>query len=57
MGVWMTKEIMWSQLEIPSMQAGIEIENRNQILLSQTADHPETMRAFLEKRPPSFRFA
>ena len=57
MGVWMTKEVMWSQLEIPSMQAGIDIENRNQILLSQTADHPEAMRAFLEKRPPSFRFA
>lgn len=57
MGVWMTKEVMWSQLEIPSMQAGIDIENRNQIMLSQTADHPEAMKAFLEKRPPSFRFA
>ena len=56
MGVWMTKEVMWSQLEIPSMQAGIDIENRNQIMLSQTADHPEAMRAFLEKRPPAFRF-
>jgi enoyl-CoA hydratase len=57
MGVWMTKEVMWSQLEIPSMQAGIDLENRTQILCSQTADHPEAMKAFLEKRPPSFRFA
>jgi enoyl-CoA hydratase len=56
MGVWMTKEVMWSQLEIPSMQAGIDMENRNQIMLSQTADFPEAMKAFLEKRPPSFRF-
>src|SRR5690606_22081811 len=24
-GVWMTKEVMWSQLEIPSLQAGIDL--------------------------------
>ena len=56
MGVWMTKEVMWSQLEIPSLQAGIDLENRTQILLSHTADHTEAMRAFLEKRPPSYTF-
>lgn len=56
MGVWMTKEVMWSQLEIPSLQAGIDLENRTQILLSHTADHTEAMRAFLEKRPPSYGF-
>ena len=56
MGVWMTKEVMWSQLETPSLQAGIDLENRTQIMLSQTADHPEAMRAFLEKRPPNFTF-
>jgi enoyl-CoA hydratase len=55
-GVWMTKEVMWSQLEIGSMQAGIDLENRTQIMSSQTLDHPEAMRAFLEKRPPEFRF-
>jgi len=37
-GVWMTKEAMWSNLEIPSMRAGIDLENRNQIMASQTAD-------------------
>ncbi len=56
MGVWMTKEVMWSQLEIPSMQAGIDLENRTQIMLSQTEDHREAMRAFLEKRTPNFGF-
>jgi len=55
-GVWFTKEVMWSNLEIPSLQAGIDIENRNQILASQTEDSREAMVAFLEKRDPSFRY-
>ena len=31
MGVWMTKEVAWSQLEVGSLQAGIDLENRTQI--------------------------
>lgn len=53
MGVAMTKEGMWTALEVP-MQAAIDIENRQQIMLSQTADHREAMMAFLERRPPNF---
>ena len=53
-GVRMTKEVAWSQLEIGSLQAGIDLENRTQILSSMTADMQEAMRAFLEKRPPQF---
>jgi enoyl-CoA hydratase len=56
MGVWMTKEVMWSQLEIGSLHAGIDIENRNQILTSFGADMREAWTAFLEKRPPSYEF-
>lgn len=55
-GVWFTKEVMWSNLETPSLQAGIDIENRNQILASQTEDMREAMSAFLEKRDPSYRY-
>ena len=54
-GVWMTKEVMWSNLEVPSLQAGIDLENRTQILALQTEDHREAITAFLEKRPPQFR--
>jgi len=54
-GVWMTKEVMWSQLEIPSLQAGIDLENRTQILSSFTEDSTEAIQAFLGKRPPEFR--
>lgn len=53
-GVHMTKEVMWSQLEIGSMAAGIDLENRTQLLASTTGDMVEAMQAFLEKRPPNF---
>ncbi len=53
-GVRMTKEVAWSQLEVGSLQAGIDLENRTQVLSSFTADMQEAMTAFLEKRPPSF---
>jgi enoyl-CoA hydratase len=45
-GVWMTKEVMWSQLDL---------ENRTQILTTFSEDMQEAMAAFLEKRPPVFR--
>ena len=51
-GVRMTKEVMWSQLEVGSLQAGIDLENRTQILSSMTGDMQEATAAFLEKRPP-----
>ena len=35
--VWMTKEVMWSNLETGSLQAGIDLENRNQVMCTQTA--------------------
>lgn len=53
-GVRMTKEVAWSQLEVGSLQAGIDLENRTQILSSFTEDHREAIGAFLEKRPPRF---
>ncbi|MCU1457757.1 MAG: putative enoyl-CoA hydratase/isomerase [Actinomycetia bacterium] len=54
-GVFMTKEVMWSALEIGSYQAAVDLENRTQVLASMTADAGEAMRAFLEKRDPQFR--
>jgi enoyl-CoA hydratase len=54
MGVWMTKEVMWSQLEVGSLQAGLDLENRTQVMTSFTEDTREAMTAFVEKRPPSF---
>jgi len=53
-GVALTKEGMWSALEIPGMQAAIDLENRQQIMASATADHREAMAAFLERRAPNY---
>ena len=53
-GVALTKEGMWSALEIPGMQAAIDLENRQQIMVSATADHLEAQAAFLERRAPSY---
>lgn len=47
MGVWMTKEVMWSNLEVGSLQAGIDLENRTQILCSTTEDSRRAMEGFL----------
>jgi enoyl-CoA hydratase len=54
MGVRMPKEVMWSQLEIGSLQAGIDLENRTQILTSYSRDADEAGRAFRDRRSPSF---
>jgi len=53
-GVWMTKEVMWSNLEAGSLRAAIDLENRTQLLSSYTGDMREALAAFLEKRPPKF---
>jgi enoyl-CoA hydratase len=53
-GVRMTKEVMWSNLDAPSIESAIALENRTQMLCATTSDHKEAVRAFLEHRPGSF---
>lgn len=53
-GVQLTKEAMWSALEIPGLQAAIDLENRQQIMASFADDATEAMRAFMEKRMPKY---
>ena len=53
-GVALTKEGMWSALEIPGLQAAIDLENRQQIMASFSEDASEARRARAEKRPPNF---
>jgi enoyl-CoA hydratase len=55
-GVWMTKEVMWSSLEIPSQQSAIDLENRTQVLSGQMEDAYEAQAAFREKRAPEFHW-
>ncbi len=53
-GVRLTKQGMWSALEIPSQQAAIEYEDRQQIMATFSNGVPEAIGAFLEKRPADF---
>ena len=53
-GVALTKEGMWSALEIPGLQAAIDLENRQQIMASFSDDAREMRRARVEGRPPKF---
>jgi enoyl-CoA hydratase len=53
-GVRLTKQGMWSALEIPSEQAAVEYEDRQQIMATFGRAVPEAISAFLEKRPADF---
>ncbi len=53
--VELTKQGMWLALDIPSLEAAIELENRQQVITGLTADRLEATAAFLEKRPPRYQ--
>src|SRR5205807_3911479 len=53
-GVRLTKQGMWSALEIPSEQAAVEYEDRQQIMATFGRAVPEAVSAFLEKRAADF---
>jgi enoyl-CoA hydratase len=53
-GVQLTKQGMWAALEIPSEQAAVEYEDRQQIMATFGAAPPEAIGAFLEKRAAEF---
>jgi enoyl-CoA hydratase/carnithine racemase len=50
----LTKQGMWTALEIPSQQTAIEYEDRQQIMAMHGQAPSEAVSAFLEKRPPTF---
>jgi len=49
-----TKQLMWANLDAPSLAAALETENHAQILAVMTDDFKEAQRAFADKRPPVF---
>ena len=53
-GLAMTKDILWVNLENPSLEAAIEIEDRNQLMLGFTENLPEAIRAFDQDREPVY---
>jgi enoyl-CoA hydratase/carnithine racemase len=51
----LTKQGMWLALEIPSFDAAVEMENRQQVLTSLTADADEAMVSYRARRPAQYR--
>jgi len=51
----LTKQGMWLALEVPSFDAMVEVENRQQVLTSATADAGEAMASYLARRPAEYR--
>ena len=55
MGLRMTKETLNLEIDAPSLEAALTLEDRQQVMLIETADHREAVAAFLEKRAPNFK--
>lgn len=53
-GVELTKAVVQTNVDAPSLEAAIALENRNQVLSVQTSDMAEALHAFREKRAPIF---
>lgn len=54
MGLRMTKETLNLIIDAPSLEAGLTLEDRQQVMLIATADHQEAVHAFREKRTPNY---
>ena len=54
-GLAMTKKVLWSNLETGSLEAAIDLENRNQLLVRLTTQNlEEAIAARRQKRRPRF---
>ena len=53
-GVALTKRVLRTNVDAPSLEAALEVENRNQVLATRTDDMTEALTAFREKRRPTF---
>jgi enoyl-CoA hydratase/carnithine racemase len=56
-GLRMSKQALNLNIDAPSLDAAMAIEDRQQVILAATKDAGEAMAAFLEKRPPAYRGA
>lgn len=57
LGLRLSKEALNVNIDIGSLEAAIALEDRNQILCTQTADAQEGMAAFAQRRTPEYKDA
>ena len=50
MGLRLTKETLNAEIDAPGLDSALTMEDRQQVILLETADHREAVKAFLEKR-------
>jgi enoyl-CoA hydratase/carnithine racemase len=55
LAVWMTKETMWQTIDSPSFRHALDMENRTQVMCTQTGELSAAAEAFREGRPPEWR--
>ncbi|HEY7917440.1 MAG TPA: enoyl-CoA hydratase-related protein [Acidimicrobiales bacterium] len=53
-GLALTKDTIWASLEVGSLQAAVDLENRTQLLAGHTGNLNEATAAFKEKRAPVY---
>lgn len=53
-GMALTKQVVQSNVDAPSLEAALVLENRNQVLATRTQDMVEALAAFREKRIPTY---
>ena len=53
-GLRLTKQVLQVNVDAPSLEHALELENRNQVLSARTEDMAEALDAFRAKRPPQF---
>jgi enoyl-CoA hydratase len=53
-GLALTKDTIWSSLEVGSLRAAVDLENRTQLLAGHTGNLTEATAAFKEQRPPVY---
>ena len=55
LGIWLTKQSLWLNQHVGSLEAAIEVESRAVYIARTTEDAAEKRNSFLEKRSPTFR--
>jgi len=55
LAVWMTKETMWQTIDAPSLRQALDLENRTQIMCTQTGELSDAFAAFREGRTPRWK--
>jgi enoyl-CoA hydratase len=53
-GLALTKDTIWTSLEVGSLRSAVDLENRTQLLAGHTGNLNEASAAFREKRPPVY---